>query len=103
MLAEIAIISCNSNAAVVTSFPLPSSDDMTCQRKRIDLCDTNCKDHLYQTCESEIIYDCGCETGKHLSQNGTCVTPDQCGCYDFTQPDLYLSPGEESINGCKDW
>ncbi|RUS87493.1 hypothetical protein EGW08_004747 [Elysia chlorotica] len=79
-----------------------SCDDMTCQRKQIDLCSTNCKDHLYQNCESEIIYDCGCEPGKHLSQNGTCVTPDRCGCYDFTQPDLYLENGEESVNGCKD-
>ncbi|GFR95198.1 SCO-spondin [Elysia marginata] len=72
-----------------------------CIRREVDVCNTNCKDHLYQDCQSEVVFDCACPEGKYLTQNGTCVSQDQCGCYDFTQPDEYFESGETSTQGCR--
>ncbi|GFO44218.1 hypothetical protein PoB_007072300, partial [Plakobranchus ocellatus] len=76
-------------------------DNLRCQRHKVDVCDTNCKDHLYQACESEVIFDCACSTGLYLTQNGSCVNREDCGCYDFTQPDAHFESGEESRHGCR--
>ncbi|RUS82959.1 hypothetical protein EGW08_009296, partial [Elysia chlorotica] len=49
-----------------------------------------------------IVFDCACPDGQYLSQNGTCVPQDQCGCFDFTQSDKYFESGETVREGCRD-
>ena len=74
-----------------------------CDKRSVQVCDANCKDHLYSNCEPEVVQDCGCQDGQYIDETGFCVPKEECGCYDFSVPDKYIKPNEESGIGCMKW
>ena len=87
----------------LTLSTLSTAQASICDKKSIQICDSNCKDHLYTTCENEVIHDCGCVAGKYIDENGYCVPRNECGCYDFSEPMKYIKPNEETGIGCMKW
>uniref|UniRef100_A0A2C9JLT8 VWFD domain-containing protein n=1 Tax=Biomphalaria glabrata TaxID=6526 RepID=A0A2C9JLT8_BIOGL len=74
----------------------------TCLRKQINICDAHCKDHLFTNCEKEFVYSCGCAEGEYFKDDGTCVSKNQCGCFDFTRPNEVIGPHAEFMHGCRE-
>ena len=72
------------------------------EKTRVNICDANCKDHLYTNCEEDVVYDYACPEGQYIDEFGNCVIKVECGCYDFTDGN-YIAPSESSGEGCKKW
>ena len=85
-------------------YPLLSfTANAACAQKSVQICDANCRDHLYATCENEIIHDCGCADNHYIDEQRYCVEKEACGCYDFSQADKYIAPNQETNVGCMKW
>ncbi|XP_053546112.1 IgGFc-binding protein-like [Bombina bombina] len=94
---------CQEAGITITSWRTPSFCPLTCQEHShfescADLCSTSCSS-LYDTaiCPTTCSEGCQCDTG-FLFQNGACVPPNQCGCY---QNMKFYMPNETVISdGC---
>ena len=80
-----------------------STASLGCTQESVNICNKNCKDHLYTSCESEVLYDCGCSDDRYIDEDGFCVPQNECGCYDFSEPQKYIRPGDEISIGCMKW